>query len=239
MGLLVCRVLANLAGGAKRSGSRGKRMVMASIHCPSGRMLRSFSHLLVLTQQEGRVAFHGPTAQAEAFFTAALGGRARPPELNAAEFLLDAVSDLCVDDGEGHKEEEEGEGEEGQAIKYLLVPSDAPARVASAFNDARLHRVSLPGGLAHARPPACGSTARAPFATLLRANLWRAGLEVQRTPVVAGVLLCNALVVGTLFGGLYYQQVVSSWRNTMCMVLALMVSGCGLLHFPWLSLENA
>ena len=211
MGTLICRLLGNLA---KSKGNEHGRMVLASIHGPSGRMLSCFTHLLVLTDHDGQVAYHGPTQDAEAFFTAALGGKVRPSDFNAAEFLLNSVSDLCVDsDGTSSNTSD------------LLVHSDDPARVAAAFDQLQFsHQVVLPASASHARPTLCGKSARrASLFTLFKANLWRLGLEVGRTPGMALVLATNAVVMGGMFGILYYQQVVESWRNTMCMVFALMV----------------
>lgn len=212
MGTLICRLLGNLA--AKSNGDGHGRLVLASIHGPSGRMLSCFTHLLVLTDHGGKVAYHGPTEDAEAFFTAALGGKARPSDFNAAEFLLNSVSDMCVDN----------EGTSSHTSD-LLVHSDDPARVAAAFDELQLsHKFTLPGVTSHARPSLCGKSARrVPLPTIFKANLWRLGLEVFRTPGMALVLATNAVVMGGMFGVLYYQQVVSSWRNTMCMVFALMV----------------
>ena len=214
MGTLICRLLGNLAAKSKSHGAEHDRLVLASIHGPSGRMLSCFTHLLVLTDHGGRVAYHGPTQDAEAFFTAALGGKARPPDFNAAEFLLNSVSDMCVDnDGTSSTNSD------------LLVHSDDPARVAAAFDQLQVyHKVALPGVTSHVRPAfCCKSARRVSLFTLFKANLWRLWLEVSRTPGMALVLATNAVVMGGMFGVLYYQQVVSSWRNTMCMVFALMV----------------
>lgn len=208
MGTLICRLLGNL------TKSEHGRMVLASIHGPSGRMLSCFTHLLVLTDHGGRVAYHGPTQDAEAFFTAALGGKTRPPDFNAAEFLLNSVSDLCLDsDGTSSNTSD------------LLVHSNDPARVTAAFDNLQLsHKVALPVATSHARPTLCGKSARrVSLFTLFKANLWRLGLEVGRTPGMSLVLATNGMIMGGIFGILYYQQVVESWRNTMCMVFALMV----------------
>lgn len=213
MGVLICRILFNLAAaGPTHHG----RIVLASTHGPSGRMIRCFTHLLVLTEAGGRVAYHGPTAEAEAFFTKALGGKARPPELNAAEFLLDCASDLCVavgDDGDdgGERGGANTISTGGGPHASLLVPSDKPRRVAAAFDATRpSRRVSLPATAHHARAPVCGPTSvRASFWALFNANHWRSGLEIYRTPGLTGALALNALIIGLLFGILYYQQVVS------------------------------
>lgn len=227
MGALICRLLANLATDHSTPNGSDGRIVMASIHGPSTRMLKAFSHLLVLTEHGGRVAYHGPTAQAEAFFSVALG-KGRPRELNAAEFLISAVSDLqCVDDLPSLVGASMNSKGGNTRSANLLVRSDAPARVAAAFDAAQTHKLALPAATRHAVAPICGNRAiRASSLTLFRANLWRATLEVVRAPVVAGVLVLNAVIIGGLFGGLYYQQVVSSWRNTMCCIFALMVRTC-------------
>lgn len=219
MGALICLLLANLASNPSPPQGSNGRIVLASIHGPSSRMLKAFSHLLVLTEHGGRVAYHGPTAQAEAFFSMALG-KTRPRELNTAEFLLSAVSNLqCIDDI-GSVMSSGG----STSNASLLVRSDAPARVAAAFDAAQTHKLALPPATRHAAAPICGNRAtRTSSLILFRANMWRATLEVARAPVVAGVLVLNAIIIGGLFGGLYYQQVVASWRNTMCMVFALMV----------------
>lgn len=168
MGMLICRLLSKLACPAGPGNPTG-RIVLASIHGPSGRMLKAFSHLLVLTENGGRVAFHGPTGEAEAFFASALGVK-RPPELNAAEFLLSAVSDLqCVDDDDaaaatttsavckGGRSSTNG----GSNNTELLVRSDAPARVAAAFDAAQPPRRSsgsrCPPPRATPAPPPAGT----------------------------------------------------------------------------------
>ena len=199
MGTLICRLLGNLA--AKSTGAGHGRLVLASIHNPSGRMLSCFTHLLVLTDRGGKVAYHGPTEDAEAFFTAALGGKARPPELNPAEFLLNSVSVLCV----------ESDGPSSHTSD-LLVASDDPARVAAAFDQLQLTQdLMLPAATSHARPPLYGESS---FFTLFKANLWRMWLEVTRTPGIALVLALNAVIMGGMFGVLYYQQ-VGGWVGGM------------------------
>ena len=71
--------------------TQGRRIVMASVHCPSSKTCHLFTHLVLLTSG-GRVAYNGPCDQDQALEYFAGLKYAYPKNYNPGDFYLSLIS---------------------------------------------------------------------------------------------------------------------------------------------------
>lgn len=212
MGELICLHLAQMV-------REHKRIIMATVHSPSVRMWDNFNKVMLFTAKGGHMAYLGSKAGAETL--AAELGHVRPASHNPAEFLLGMVSLTRLDQKKG-----------------ALVASTDYEVMWKSFEDRRLQDgfQPIPPDDSHRRVRPVFKN-RSSFLTQLGQNARRFLMEVARDKQVLLVMAISNQVMGVVFGFLYFNQ-LSSGRNVLCMLFALLITqtmlanGHVALNFP-------
>lgn len=212
MGELICLHLQKMV--EERS-----RIIMATIHSPSVRMWDYFNKVMLFTGRGGHLAYLGDKEGAEAL--AAELGHVRPKAESPAEFLLGMVSLTRLD-----------------VKKGVLMPSSDYEVLYKTYEQRRAQEgfKPIPCTSSHksVRPM---FKHRSSFLTQLGQNCRRFGSEVKRDKAVLVVMFCSNMIMGLIFGLLYFNQ-LSSGRNVLCMLFALLITqtilanGHVALNFP-------
>jgi len=192
------------------------RIVLATVHCPSSKTYHLFSNLILLTC-DGRLAYSGPAAQALSYFQATLTMECRQ-HYNPADFVLELVSP-----------------EPGVPLEEELRRMDV---LSHAYAHSNMHVTNpLPPDERHkALHDVRGQGAN--DWVLFKLNVWRAWLQFKRDRVTLVLWAVVSVLLGSLFGILYWQLAASNWRNLMGLIFSAVVgnvfTGClgVVMRFP-------
>ena len=181
---------------------QGRRIVMASVHCPSSKTYHLFSTLILLTC-DGRLAYNGPASTALAYFQGTLGLKC-PAMYNPGDLVLELVSASPeVDVNEELRRMNEIHEAYIQSSMFISqpLPPDSEHKV--------YHNVH---GLS------------ASSWTLFKLNLGRSNLQLKRDLITVGLYGVVSVIIGFLFGILYFQQAADNWRNLMGLIFSVVVA---------------
>ncbi|XP_055342361.1 protein white-like [Paramacrobiotus metropolitanus] len=171
--------------------AKGK-LVICTIHQPSSETFLLFDTLLLLA--EGRTAWLGPREEAGEFFLNL--GRPIPEDYNPADFYVNVLA-IIPGKEEACREQ----------VRYICDQFALTERHQTMTSEA--HQLIQDAQDTGEKKSKMG-TYKASWLEQMRAVLWRARTTMKREPMLFRVRVIQSIVVGLMFGFIYYRQDMTS-----------------------------